>query len=214
VPDDADEFVAATWNSLNQQIIDDKGEQISEIANNSEVGLFIEQNTEDYGSYYSAGKRPKKGLMEQTGQDYKKVGTIEFNPDIGFTNVFYDEETGEYKIYIDDPSTNSSPADVLDHEVGHSFHDLIDGTYYSDIDEKSSNQKATKIPNKEEEDNISERDNSTTETRNTQISLPYEASGVNDKSGDKELRGETEIKLTGLKNKVKIVRGENAPKSQ
>jgi RHS repeat-associated protein len=184
-PDEnADQYIKDAFAALSDQINRGEGEHVVAIAQSSEVAITITNDkkyTEKNNGVYSAGKyKDKEGIIDTSGDDYENQGVIGWDNRMGVVAMYSDEKEGDI-FFIDDPAVVFSPADVLDHEFGHGFSDLIEKKYYSRVITEAKEPK--KFTNAEEENNVLSHDNNNGKIRNSdRIGIPFEANSYNDDS--------------------------------
>ncbi len=133
-----------------------------------------------------------------------KNGTLTWNNSEGLVSVQYsnpdkpDDKNTKLIVNIDDPATHFSPEDILEHEIAHAKHDLVDKTLSADTKADPSNAGYDDL---EEEKTINETDNQNGQFRKSHGGIPYKADNVSD-------RAKPEIEVDVTKDDKIIYKGQ------
>lgn len=119
-PKRSSRFVKDAWAAMEREINRGTGDHICALVQDNEISVKIKQT---------------KGATRYSAKSAKK-GVVKFNSRVGLVGTYYedpDDFSSKQSIYPDDRRTIFSPADILNHELGHADNDLVDGTGDEDV---------------------------------------------------------------------------------
>jgi RHS repeat-associated protein len=194
-PENSDPYIQDAFSAL-QNEIENGNEEIQTLSTNSDIDLTITNDKKYFSSqgsatYSSGAYNDSENNIEIEKQKGVKYGVVAWDNTAGFLSLYIDESSKKPMIFPDDQSQYFAPQDILDHELGHAYSDLVEewldkegnptGSSANEVRSAMPSTNKKRFSSREEEHNVKKTDNNRGKIRTTDKGgVGYKASSVRD----------------------------------